>query len=53
MTLTPVTYLHNEKVIDVGVSPQSLKETKAMEQASTIVECTQHRGNVRAIFILY
>lgn len=44
MILTPTAYLCKEKVIDVGVSPQSSKETKATEQASTVVDHAQPRA---------
>lgn len=51
--LTLSTYENEENAIDIGVKSQSFKETKYMTKASTIIECTQNRGNMRDIFILY
>lgn len=39
--------------MDIGVKSQSFKETNYMKKASTTVECTQNRGDMRDIFILY
>lgn len=53
MILTPVSYLHEGKVTDVGAKPRSFKETEDTKEARATVEGTQHIGDKRGRFILF